>query len=165
MINLESFKFKFDNLENFYINKNCGYFLIENQKENIKFPKRFLEKDEIQIINQNLSEIDKKISDLCGPIGSHPEKTKFKEILFLRGLQHSKNSKNLHRKCFPLKSLRLTSMIFLNVENGLIKFLCVLQSCKIIGVPTIAMVSFMSNAELKPSKKMMINNACLPVLV
>ena len=44
-----------------------------------------------------------------------------------------------------------------------IKGLCDLHNCKIMGVPIIAMVSFMNNAALKPRIKTIMNKACFPV--
>jgi hypothetical protein len=79
-IELKNNENQFNISDDVYVNKNCGYFLIENEKNHIKFQERFLKKDEINQIEKGIKEIDNQILNLCGELGSHPKKEKFLEI-------------------------------------------------------------------------------------
>ncbi len=81
MNNSEYIGLKNTEVSDFYINKNCGYFKYENKGLESKTHKKIFNNEEIKIIEENSSEIDKEILSLCSDFGSHPKKEDFLEII------------------------------------------------------------------------------------
>lgn len=133
-VKLKNHDKQFNLIDDFYINKNCGYFLIENEKQNIKFPERFLKKEEASQIEKAMKQIDKEILGLCGNFGSHPQKEKFIEILKnhpdeLKLIYKELNKKNLS---FDEFFLEITEILF--KSNGFAHVFCgLLKEEKISG--------------------------------
>jgi hypothetical protein len=154
-INLENKNEKKKVIGDFYINKNCGYFEINNKKNEIaKFDKKFLNIDEIEIIKKNFNKFDDEINDICSSFGSRPKKENLKTFflknqVILDDLYKKYNNSLLGEKLKQDEFLdKILDILFIN--NGFSHVFCGIlkNNNKILGPHYAYRFEFLNNQNL-----------------